>query len=74
MFVLENRYQDSGWESLDERFHNLQMAKDCAYKLSKDAIAYGMIRIVDFNTGEVMVTYPAGSGGEIMNEDQGIII
>ena len=60
-YKLQNRYQDSGWENLDrEEFHRLNEAMDRGYELSKNSIAYGMVRVVNLVTGKVEVEYPAG--------------
>jgi len=60
MFQLQNRYQDSGWENLDEEYDSAKKAKKRALKLSKDAICYGMVRVVDVEKKQVIVTFPAG--------------
>ena len=60
---MENRYQDSGWEPLDgEDFLNANAAARRAAGLSKDAICYGMVRVVDMAVKKVVVTYAAGGG------------
>ncbi len=61
MFQLQNRYQDSGWETLDrEQFSRLDKAKKRAHKLSKNAISYGMVRVINLANNSVEVEYPAG--------------
>jgi hypothetical protein len=60
-YQLQNRYQDSGWETLDrEKFDSLRKARKRARKLSKNAIAYGMVRVVNLVSKVVEVEYPAG--------------
>ena len=59
-YKLQNRYQDSGWEELGEQFSNLNDANRRAHDLSKDAICYGMVRVVDVTNGIVEAEYPAG--------------
>lgn len=59
-YRLQNRYQDSGWETLDNEAYDL--CRDAVYRasqLSKDAVAYGMVRVIDSLTGEVIVEYAA---------------
>jgi len=65
-FYLENRYQDGGWERLDENFENFEVAVLRAAILCQNSIVYGMVRVCqlyrhgdqDHNT--VLVTFPAG--------------
>lgn len=58
-YILQNRYQDSGWGDLDgESFTSLNQAKGRAKELSKDAICYGMVRVVQGT--EIFFTSPAG--------------
>jgi hypothetical protein len=60
-YRLQNRYQDSGWEYLAyEEFEHCGDAICRASELSEDAVAYGMVRVVDKKTGRVVITYPAG--------------
>jgi len=60
-YQLQNRYQDSGWETLEhEKFEYLTDANGRAKELSKNAVAYGMVRVVNRSTGNVEVEYPAG--------------
>lgn len=63
-YQLQHRYQDSGWENLNEECIHLQTAKHRAYELSKNSIAYGMVRVVNRATGAVEAEYPAGGGVE----------
>ena len=58
-YYLQNRYQDSGWEDLNERYLEPGVAIDKACKYSLDAIAYGMVRVLD-NKGEVVKTFSCG--------------
>lgn len=67
-YYLQHRYQDSGWENINEECSHLDTAKHRAHEFSKDPIAYGMVRVVNRATGTVEVTYPAG-GGESWKED-----
>lgn len=58
-YRLQNRYQDSGWESLAyEEFEHCGDAICRASELSEDAVAYGMVRVVDKKTGRVVIAYP----------------
>ncbi len=60
-YQLENRYQDSGWETLnDEQYHVETVATKRARMLAKDVIAYGMVRVVDTQKNVVIITIPAG--------------
>ena len=61
-YKLQNRYQDSGWENLNEECSHLETAKHRAYELSKNSIAYGMVRVVNRATGAIEAEYPAGGG------------
>ena len=64
MYQLQNRYQDSGWETLDhEKFSSVVVATSRAAILSKNAICYGMVRVVDLSTEVIIVTF---SNGEVM--------
>jgi len=58
-FYLQNRYQDSGWEELNEFYHDYDEAIDSAQRKSLDSIAYGMVRIVT-EAGIVMKTFSCG--------------
>ena len=60
MYRLENRYQDSGWELLSDKFYSVDMAIQTAKKYAKDAICYGMVRVINIQKQEVIVTFPAG--------------
>ena len=62
MFQLENRYQDSGWETLGRKYcySSVDEAIPVAYRCGEDAISFGMIRIIDTEKKEVVITYPAG--------------
>jgi len=44
-FYLENRYQDGGWERLDENFENFEVAVLRAAIRCQNAIVYGMVRV-----------------------------
>ena len=58
-YKLEHRYQDSGWTLLDgEGFTDGNEAVKRAADLSKNSIAYGMVRVIDHNG--VIITFPAG--------------
>jgi hypothetical protein len=46
-FFLEHRFQDGGWEVLKGWYDNENDAVIQAATLSKDAICYGMVRVVD---------------------------
>jgi len=60
-FSLQNRYQDGGWEMLEKNIVDLDNALIRAKRCSKDAICYGMVRVMDAN-GTVVRTYSAGGG------------
>jgi hypothetical protein len=62
MYYLQNRYQDSDWQDTNdtnEPFYDLERACRRAMKLSLNAVAYGMIRVID-RKGEVYGTYTSG--------------
>lgn len=62
-YVLENRYQDTGWDILDkERFEWENDAVSRAALLSTDAIRFGMVRVYDTRTNRVVLTFAAGGG------------
>lgn len=68
-YYLQNRYQDSGWEALNdvnEPFTDPEKAKRRAAKLSLNSICYGMVRVVDAK-GRPIITFKAG-GGKTTNE------
>ncbi len=58
-YLIQNRYQDEGWGDIETKAD-----KDIAFRLaetySKDAICYGMVRVIDTKLNEVLVTHPAG--------------
>jgi hypothetical protein len=58
-YYLQHRYQDSGWIDLDERYIEPGIAIDKACKYSRDAIAYGMTRILD-HKGKIVKTFSCG--------------
>ncbi len=60
MYKIQNRYQDSGWMDLDRGDLSAGNACSMAFELSKDSIAFGMTRVINTETGEVLVEYPAG--------------
>ena len=60
MYKLQNRYQDSGWEDLHIKFTNEKDAIQEASVLCKDAICYGMVRVVDMVNKRVVIEFPAG--------------
>jgi hypothetical protein len=65
-FYLMNRYQDGGWEELDdEQFDDLPTAAKRAAELCLDGICYGMIRLLHRsndspNADYEICTFPAG--------------
>lgn len=62
MYHLENRHQDGGWQSIpDEIYVGFDAANLRARELARDAICYGMVRVID-GRGQPVVTYPAGGG------------
>ena len=63
-YQLQNCYQDSSWENLDdEAFSDPLLAEARAKELAKDAICYGMVRVVDLNKAKIIATFPAGYSG-----------
>lgn len=62
MFKLQNRYQDEGWENTGFRFTEEWQALRKALECSCDSICYGMVRVINEDTGEIVVTYGAGEG------------
>jgi hypothetical protein len=58
-YYLQHRYQDSGWIDLDERYTEPGTAIDKACKYSRDAIAYGMTRVLD-HKGNIVKTFTCG--------------
>ena len=62
MFQLEYRHQDSGWNTLGDtyRFASIDQAILTAADCASDAIAFGMVRVIDEQTKEIIVTFPAG--------------
>lgn len=67
-YYLQNRYQDSGWEpvnDVNEPFTDLRKAKRRASKLA-DQGWYGMVRVID-EKGRPIHTF-RGEGGETSNE------
>jgi hypothetical protein len=62
-YKLQHRYQDSDWISLDgEVFTYCGDAICRASELSEDAIAYGMVRVIDTDDNSTVITYAAGGG------------
>jgi hypothetical protein len=62
-YKLQSRLQDEGWEDVpDTVFCDLNQACHVARKL--DGFFYGMVRVVDMNTGNVMREFPAASAAE----------
>ena len=59
-YQLQNRYQDSGWELLNEEFDSVGDAVITASRYSMKPIVYGMVRVVDVKLREIVVTFPAG--------------
>jgi len=59
-YILQNRYQDSGWENLNEEFDHVREAVQRASEASKNSICYGMVRVVDMDNEQVVITFPAG--------------
>lgn len=66
-YVLENRYLDTGWQSLgeEERFNSQLEAEKRAWGLSKNAPVYGMVRVVDILDGTVVRMFGAGDGNRV---------
>jgi hypothetical protein len=67
-YKLQNSYQDSGWENLnDEEYYTESVTIIRAQQLAKNAIAYGMVRVIDTKKNEIVVTVPAGGNYENQN-------
>lgn len=67
-YQLENRYQSSGWELLaGESYDAEKDAIDRAATLSRDAIAYGMVRVIDRRgpAGPTIVKTFSAGGNEV---------
>ena len=62
MYKIQNKYQDGGWEDLGFRYLVKSQSLEKALECSCDAICYGMVRIINEDTDEVVVTYAAGEG------------
>lgn len=60
LFRLENRYQDEGWESLNEFYIDAVEAAHKAAEKAYSGIYYGMVRVVDTTTGAPVITFRAG--------------
>jgi len=59
MYKLQNRFQDSGWENLNIEHTLANDAIQEASELSKNAICYGMVRVIHEEHG-VIATFAAG--------------
>jgi len=60
-FRLQNKYQDSGWKNLDNvKFYQQDLASTQARNLSKNSIFYGMVRVIDSKTKQVIATFTNG--------------
>lgn len=57
-YRLQNRFQDSGWEDLGVEFINCGDAICKASELADNA----MVRVIDTETNEIVITYAAGGG------------
>jgi len=57
-YKLQNRYQDSGWKDLGIEFEFCDDAICEASKLSRDAICYGMVRVIFGDV--IIITCAAG--------------
>lgn len=62
-YRIEHRYQDSGWEFLEE-FSNLDVAIKQCNEYSTNSISYGMVRIIESPDNIVLGTWSAGGGPE----------
>ncbi len=58
-FEIQTKYQDGCWETVKTTLDK-KRALGLAKKYSKDAICYGMVRVVDTVEGKILVTHPAG--------------
>lgn len=61
-YIVETRYQDCGWsqDTEPEPFASIDDAMGRALEMNHNPMVYGMVRIVDAGTREVVVTFPAG--------------
>jgi hypothetical protein len=60
-YILQNRYQDSGWENLrGEVFRDIHDAVWRAAQLSTYSIHYGMVRVVCSDTKAIVIQFGAG--------------
>lgn len=65
-FKLQNRYQDSGWEDFggtnrqNDIYEDESIACGEALEFSKNSMFYGMLRVVELGTKNVIATYTAG--------------
>lgn len=59
-FCLEHRYQDSGWESSGPERLGLFDAIVLAEQRSRNAIAWGMCRVVNAHNGDPIFSFSAG--------------
>ena len=58
-YKLQNSYQDSNWEDIGISYHTKIVATEYAKDLIKDV--YGMLRVIDTETNEIIITIPAVS-------------
>jgi hypothetical protein len=59
-FRIENKQQDEGWRDSGIRSVSKDIALPMARKFSKRPSVWGMVRVVDVRTGEVIATYSSG--------------
>lgn len=61
-YIIEHRYQDSGWEFSGRSKAKRGLAIKKAKKMSKKPIIWGMTRVIDTEKREIICTF---SNGEI---------
>jgi hypothetical protein len=62
MFYLQNKYQDSDWESVPNVEFNYQdLAVNYAQNLSGNSISYGMVRVIDNETSKIVAVCTDGT-------------
>jgi len=63
IFYLQNRYQDSNWTTLSDlkySFYSREEAEKVAEELSKEAMFFGMVRVMPEKINRKITTFAAG--------------
>lgn len=63
-YRIESRHQDEDWEPTGTAYDSLHRAVYRAGGMAEDASVWGMVRVVDTVTGEVVAKFPVGAGAE----------